>query len=430
MIKTVSKNTDAQGLDYETLRLEGIRLIQKLCENVWTDFNPHDPGVTILEQIVYALTDLGYKANFDITTFLSDQQGQINYKRQALYTREEVSLQFPVTIEDYERFFERELDCERVDFKVTEPGLYSVQLWPQDSSMETKESLIGRFTALWREWRNLGERVTQISVEKSEGDLIRHVYEIPFEIDCHDSQKLPTGAPCDFIDFSPIIEQFPSIYRYGTGANELKKYLEPIEHLFKLFLLAMQDFAEMFSVYSLKTDFHHYNRILNQMLAMYGVQYPDALFLQMRENKHNNVENSIAFRSLLHSKINYLRHLPELHMHRCGKWWKQRIEMMLGLEKQSHHSMHIYVIDGIFLKDGFGKVFVVWSAETPFTNTQEKRDDIERFIRDELPAHLVPVFYWVPHRSMHTFNLFAHSPAALEKWFKFHEKFISGALWL
>ena len=285
MIKTVSKNTDAQGLDYETLRLEGIRLIQKLCENVWTDFNPHDPGVTILEQIVYALTDLGYKANFDITTFLADQQGQINYKRQALYTREEVSRQFPVTIEDYERFFERELDCERVDFKVTEPGLYSVQLWPQESSTETKESLICRFTALWREWRNLGERVTQISVEKSEGDLIRHVYETPFEIDCCNSQKLPTGAPCDFIDFSPIIEQFPSIYRHGTGANELKKYLEPIEHLFKLFLQAMQDFAEMFSVYSLKTDFHHYNRILNQMLAMYGVQYPDALFLQMRENK-------------------------------------------------------------------------------------------------------------------------------------------------
>ena len=167
MIKTVSKNTDAQGLDYETLRLEGIRLIQKLCENVWTDFNPHDPGVTILEQIVYALTDLGYKASFDITSFLADRDGQINYRRQALYTREEVLRQFPVTIEDYERFFERELDCERVDFKVTEPGLYSVQLWPQESSTETKESLIGRFTALWQKWRNLGERVTQISVERN-----------------------------------------------------------------------------------------------------------------------------------------------------------------------------------------------------------------------------------------------------------------------
>ena len=249
-------------------------------------------------------------------------------------------------------------------------------------------------------------------------------------MDCHDSQKLPTGAPCDFMDFSPIIEQFPSIYRYGTGANELKKYLGPIEHLFKLFLQAMQDFSEMFSVYSLKTDFHRYNRILNQMLAIYGVQYPDALFLQMRENKCDNVENTIAFRSLLRSKINYLRHLPELHMHRCGKWWKQRIEMMLGLEKQPHHSMHIHVIDGIFLKDGFGKVFVVWSTETPFTNTQEKRDGIERFIRDEIPAHLVPIFYWVPHRSMHTFDLFAHNPTALEKWFKFHEKFTSGALWL
>ena len=430
MIKTVSKNTAAQGLDYETLRLEGIRLVQKLCENVWTDFNPHDPGVTILEQIVYALTDLGYKTNFDITSFLADREGHIDYKRQALYTQEEVMRQFPVTTEDYERFFERELHCDRVDFKVTEPGLYSVQLWPHESSTESKESLINRFTALWHEWRCLGERVSQISVEKNNEDLIRHIYETPFEIDCSDSQKLPTGAPCDFLDFMPIIEQFPSIYRYGTGADELKKYLEPVEHLFKLFLQAMQDFAEMFSVYSLKTDFHNYNRILNQMLAIYGVKYPDALFLQMRENQRDDNENTIAFRSLLRSKVNYLRHLPELHMHRCGKWWKQRIEMMLGLAEKKHLSMHMHVIDGIYLKNSFGKIFVVWSTETPLTNTQEKRDNIERFIRDEIPAHLVPVFYWVPHKSMHTFGLFAHNPMALEKWFKFHEKFISEALWL
>lgn len=428
MIKTVSKKIDSHGLDYETLRLEGIRLVQKLCENVWTDFNPHDPGVTILEQIVYALTDLGYKANFDITTFLADQSGQIDYTRQALYTREQVMRQFPVTVRDYENFFERELGCERVDFKVTEPGRYTVQLWPPKTSTETRDSLIGRFTVLWCKWRCLGERVTQISVEKCDSDLIRHAYETPFEVADTEPQKLPSGLPCDFMDFTPIIEQFPSIYRYGTGADELQKYLEPVEHLFKLFLQAMQDFAENFSVSSSMTDFRQYNRILNQMLAMYGVQYPDALFLQIRENKRDNIENALAYRSLLRSKINYLRHLPELHMHRCGKWWKQRIELMLGFADFKHRSMH--VVDGTFLENGFGKIYIIWSKETPFTNTQEKRDGIERFIRDELPAHLVPLFYWVHAPSAHHFALIANKPKVAEEWIRLHDRYLSGTLWL
>ena len=41
------------------LREMGIEEIQKLSGKIWTDFNLHDPGVTILEQLCYALTDLG-----------------------------------------------------------------------------------------------------------------------------------------------------------------------------------------------------------------------------------------------------------------------------------------------------------------------------------------------------------------------------------
>ena len=419
-----------QGLDYETLRLEGIRLIQKLSKRVWTDFNPHDPGVTILEQIVYALTDLGYKTNFDITTFLADANGHIDYNHQALYTREQVMRQFPVTTEDYERFFERKLDCDRVDFKKAQPGLYTVQLWPSKSSTERREKLISRFTILWRDWRCLNERVSKITVKKNNGDVIQHTYQTPFEFDESESQNLPKATPCDFMDFTPIIEQFPSIYRYGTGAEVLQKYLEPVEHLFKLFLQAMQNFAEMFSVYALKTDLLHYNRILNQMLAMYGVKFPDTLFLQIRENKRDEEENRLAFRSLLRSKINYLRHLPELHMHRCGKFWKLRIEMMLGITGPLHRFSHMHFIDGIFLENGFGKVYIVWSTDTPFTNTQEKRIRIERFIRDELPAHIVPLFHWVPFRSAQSFSLLSNTPNAVQKNLSQHDEFISRALCL
>ncbi|MEM6726783.1 MAG: hypothetical protein AAF598_22285, partial [Bacteroidota bacterium] len=53
-----------KGQDYAFLRAEGIRLAQQLSGKIWTDYNHHDPGVTLLEQLCYALTDLGYRTDF------------------------------------------------------------------------------------------------------------------------------------------------------------------------------------------------------------------------------------------------------------------------------------------------------------------------------------------------------------------------------
>lgn len=39
---------DPDGLDFKGLREEGIRVAQTLSGGVWTDYNLHDPGVTLL----------------------------------------------------------------------------------------------------------------------------------------------------------------------------------------------------------------------------------------------------------------------------------------------------------------------------------------------------------------------------------------------
>ncbi len=58
----ISKNLpDIPTLDFNKLREEGIRLIQELSGEIWTDFNLHDPGITTLEVLCYALTELGYR---------------------------------------------------------------------------------------------------------------------------------------------------------------------------------------------------------------------------------------------------------------------------------------------------------------------------------------------------------------------------------
>ena len=57
-------------LDYEALRAEAIRALELLNDDRWSDFNTHDPGVTILEAICYALGDLGYRISHDLPDLL------------------------------------------------------------------------------------------------------------------------------------------------------------------------------------------------------------------------------------------------------------------------------------------------------------------------------------------------------------------------
>lgn len=58
-------------------RLAGIGLdgVRRLSRQGWTDHNTHDPGITTLEILAYALTDLAYRARFPIEDLLAVADG-------------------------------------------------------------------------------------------------------------------------------------------------------------------------------------------------------------------------------------------------------------------------------------------------------------------------------------------------------------------
>lgn len=91
------------GLDYAGLRDRGQTLVQELAGQIWTDYNEHDPGVTILEQLCYALTDLSYRAGFPVTDLLAGAGGVIDPARQALFPARDVFPVNPLTPSDYRR---------------------------------------------------------------------------------------------------------------------------------------------------------------------------------------------------------------------------------------------------------------------------------------------------------------------------------------
>jgi hypothetical protein len=83
-----------QAMDYAWLRAEGLRLLGQLAGQQWTDFNTHDPGITILEQLCYAISDLGYRTNFPMADLLAES------KHRGLPGPAEILVGEPVTRDD------------------------------------------------------------------------------------------------------------------------------------------------------------------------------------------------------------------------------------------------------------------------------------------------------------------------------------------
>ncbi|MFV3126185.1 hypothetical protein [Niveispirillum sp. KHB5.9] len=135
------------GTDYMALRAEMVRLTQRLSGRVWTNYNFSDPGVTIIEQLCFALTELSYRARFPVSTLLARPgEHQVDCRRQALYRAPVVMPVNPVTPADLRRIL---LDRVRglgnvwvdpIDFRAPDAagivvgGLYAVRLWlvPED----------------------------------------------------------------------------------------------------------------------------------------------------------------------------------------------------------------------------------------------------------------------------------------------------------
>ncbi len=102
-VETISKNTPAlSSMQYATLRQMALDRIQKLAGNIWTDYNYHDPGVTLMELLCYVTTDLGYRLTFDIQDLLAKAPGDdTDYKN--FYTARQILHNAPINFRDFRK---------------------------------------------------------------------------------------------------------------------------------------------------------------------------------------------------------------------------------------------------------------------------------------------------------------------------------------
>ena len=87
--------------DYALLRKQGIAHIEKMASQLWTDYNVHDPGITTLEMLSYAITDLGYRTSYPVEDILAEKTVDGQPDIQNFFSAREILPCNPVTKNDF-----------------------------------------------------------------------------------------------------------------------------------------------------------------------------------------------------------------------------------------------------------------------------------------------------------------------------------------
>ena len=158
------------ALNFEALKQQGIEQLKGLVGDVWSNYNESDPGVTILEQLCYALTELGYCAQFPIEDVLTGRDGKIRYHDQ-FFEPQHILTCSPVTLDDYRRLIHDRVAEVRVIYidpeyvtgtvesagQTRATGRYRCHIGMKKSDPSYDEQVIDRVHVLLNQHRNLAE---------------------------------------------------------------------------------------------------------------------------------------------------------------------------------------------------------------------------------------------------------------------------------
>jgi hypothetical protein len=87
--------------NFSLLREKALAYVQQTSSGTWTDHNIHDPGITILEALCYALSDVGYRMNFPMQDLITGDSG--NFPAHSFYYAQDILPCHPVTINDFRK---------------------------------------------------------------------------------------------------------------------------------------------------------------------------------------------------------------------------------------------------------------------------------------------------------------------------------------
>ena len=123
--------------DYGSLRKQGFKGIEQLGSDIWTDYNNSDPGITMLEAVCYAITDLAYRNGFEIKDLLAPEKPDADTWKQIFYTARQILHNNPLTLDDYRKII---IDVPGVRNAWVQPSKdYEVPVWIDYNAVQVKQ---------------------------------------------------------------------------------------------------------------------------------------------------------------------------------------------------------------------------------------------------------------------------------------------------
>ena len=232
-------------LNFKQLRTSSIEYLSQLTGNIWTDYNTHDPGITILEMLCYAVMDLGYRANLPIGQILAPAPSGPGTSTTApvttptpdsnFFTPAQILACNPLTILDYRRLLVDlqgvtnawlEVTTDKKDLCRTTPpmpgcetylnGLYQVylQVDPDITTEKQREEVVARVKTALMAHRNFCEDFCDINILCTMGIGI-----------CADIE-LAVGADLATV-FQDIVEALQAFFSTEPKFYTLQELLQP-----------------------------------------------------------------------------------------------------------------------------------------------------------------------------------------------------------
>jgi len=152
--------------NYYQHRKTALKWIQMLSGKEWTDYNAHDPGVTILEALCYALTEVEYKLDFAIEDILYGlpSDATINLEENAFFLAEKILTTAPVTEADYRKLIIDKVAAVNNAWLVKKGDAYEVLLLKKkdvEAAIAIKET-----QKLLQKYRSYGTKFKAIKIAK------------------------------------------------------------------------------------------------------------------------------------------------------------------------------------------------------------------------------------------------------------------------
>lgn len=248
MIDSLSISTlkpEDTALDYEALRKIGIAEIEKTASAYWTDYNIHDPGITILELLCYVVTDLGYRTKNSIPDLLATETETKTNLLKHFFTAAQIFPNNAVSLTDYRKLL---IDLEGVKnawlMKRTVPLVADISHKklkfnvPLAAKWEPVD-ILGFYDVRLEFDSNIGDGQKQDIKEKSRQVLLenRNICEDFIDIEEIDTQ---TFRLCIELDIKPEAEPFDTV---AEMLFNIQVHLNPLIRFYSLKEMLAQQYT-------------------------------------------------------------------------------------------------------------------------------------------------------------------------------------------